>query len=67
MKSIKLSIVALFIASASFAQTKEVKVENVNVANNLIEYISYIHAYIIFIKQTTFVTILTVGVYCNLI
>ena len=27
MKSIKLSIVALFIASASFAQTKEVKVE----------------------------------------
>ena len=28
MKSIKLSIVALFIASASFAQTKEVKVEN---------------------------------------
>ena len=47
--------------------TEEVKVENVNVANNLIEYISYIHAYIIFIKQTTFVTILTVGVYCNLI
>lgn len=47
--------------------TEEVKVENVNVANNLIDYINSIHAYIIFIKQTTFVTILTVGVYCNLI
>jgi hypothetical protein len=52
---------------SSIGLTEEVKVENVNVANNLIEYISYIHAYIIFIKQTTFVTILTVGVYCNLI
>ena len=51
----------------SIGLTEEVKVENVNIANNLIEYISSIHAYIIFIKQTTFVTILTVGVYCNLI
>ena len=52
---------------SSIGLTEEVKVENVNVANNLIEYISSINAYIIFIKQTTFVTILTVGVYCNLI
>ena len=51
----------------SIGLTEEVKVENVNIANNLIEYISSIYAYIIFIKQTTLVTILTVGVYCNLI
>lgn len=47
--------------------TEKVEVENVYIINNLKEYINSFYAYIIFVKQTTFITILTVGVYCNLI